>query len=124
MFLFLFFVWMFYDKATKTKEEFNILICSWLRIMNLHISRIYNIRRKDKIFKTSFNTSKPRSSLSQLGCARGANTFPSHNQSFTRESLTRPVHPGFLVTLNQILSGDSQEPTNKWNENRRPMPRG
>ena len=34
----------FYDKATKTKEEFNVLICSRLRIMNLHVSRISNIR--------------------------------------------------------------------------------
>ena len=38
----------------------------------------------------------------------GANTFPNHNQSLTRESLTRPVHPDFLVTLNEILGGNSQ----------------
>ena len=39
------FLWMFfYDKITKNKEEFNILICSRLRIMNLHVSRISNIR--------------------------------------------------------------------------------
>jgi hypothetical protein len=29
------------------------LICSWLRIMNLHVSRISNIRWKDKKFKPS-----------------------------------------------------------------------
>jgi len=33
----------FYDKITKNKEEFNILICSQSRIMNLHVSRIFNI---------------------------------------------------------------------------------
>jgi len=45
----------FYDKIVKNKEEFNILICSWSRIMNLHISCISNIRWKDKIFKTSLS---------------------------------------------------------------------
>jgi hypothetical protein len=34
----------FYDKIAKNKEEFNILICSQLRIINLHVSRISNIR--------------------------------------------------------------------------------
>ena len=34
----------FYDKISKNKEEFNILICSRLRIMNLYVSRISNIR--------------------------------------------------------------------------------
>jgi len=43
----------FYDKIVKNKEEFNILICSRSRIMNLHVSRISNIRWKDKFFKTS-----------------------------------------------------------------------
>jgi len=43
----------FYDKIAKNKEEFNILICSWSRIMNLHVSCIFNIQWKDKIFKTS-----------------------------------------------------------------------
>ena len=33
----------FYDKIAKNKEEFNILICSRLRIINLHVSRISNI---------------------------------------------------------------------------------
>jgi hypothetical protein len=48
------FLWMFfYDKIARNKEEFNILICSWSRIMNLHVSRISNIQWKDKIFKTS-----------------------------------------------------------------------
>ena len=42
-----------YDKIAKNKEEFNIWICSRLRIMNLYVSRIPNIRWKDKIFKTS-----------------------------------------------------------------------
>ena len=38
---------------------------------------------------------KPRSSLPHVGCARGANTFPSHNQSLTRESLTKTNTFGF-----------------------------
>ena len=37
-------MFFFYDKIAKNKEEFNILICSWSRIMNLHISHISNIR--------------------------------------------------------------------------------
>jgi len=57
MCVFVFVLWMFvffiYDKIAKNKEEFNILICSRSRIMNLHVSRISNIRWKDKIFKTS-----------------------------------------------------------------------
>jgi hypothetical protein len=52
----LFLLWMFfYDKIAKNKEEFNILICSRSRIMNLHASSIFNIRWKDKIFKTSLS---------------------------------------------------------------------
>ena len=46
---------------------------------------------------------------SDRGCARGANTFPNHNQFLTCESLTKLVHLGFLVTLNEILGGDSQQ---------------
>jgi hypothetical protein len=42
-----------YDKITKIKEEFNILICSRSRIINLYVSCISNTRWKDKIFKTS-----------------------------------------------------------------------
>jgi hypothetical protein len=37
-------VLFFYDKIAKNKEEFNILICSQSRIMNLYVSRISNIR--------------------------------------------------------------------------------
>jgi hypothetical protein len=64
-------------------------------------------------FQNLLNCIKPQSSLPQVGCARVANTFPNHNQSLTHEFMTRPVHPGFLVTLNQILGGDSQTSTNK-----------
>jgi hypothetical protein len=39
-----FFNEFFYDKIVKNKEEFNILICSRSRIMNLHINRISNIK--------------------------------------------------------------------------------
>jgi hypothetical protein len=59
MFVFVFVLWMlffmkvFYDKIAKNKKEFNILICLQSRIMNLHVSRISNIRWKDKSFKTS-----------------------------------------------------------------------
>jgi len=34
----------FYDEIAKNKEEFNILICSRLKIMNLYVSRISNNR--------------------------------------------------------------------------------
>jgi hypothetical protein len=54
MCVFVCFLWIFfYDKIAKIKEEFNILIFSRSRIMNLYVSRISNIRWKDKIFKTS-----------------------------------------------------------------------
>jgi hypothetical protein len=33
-----------YDKIAKIKEEFNILICSRSRIINLYVSCISNIR--------------------------------------------------------------------------------
>jgi hypothetical protein len=46
IFLF-YFMDFFYDKIAKNKEEFNILICSRSRIMNLYVSRISNIRWKD-----------------------------------------------------------------------------
>jgi hypothetical protein len=42
---------------------------------------------------------KSRSSLPQVGCARGANTFPSHNQSLTLESLTMTSTFGFPSNL-------------------------
>jgi len=47
--IFFIILWMFffYDKIAKNKEEFNILICSRSRIMNLYVSRISNIRWKD-----------------------------------------------------------------------------
>ena len=45
----------FNDKIAKNKEEFIILICSRLRIMNLHVSCISNIWWKNKIFKTSLS---------------------------------------------------------------------
>jgi len=34
----------FYDKIAKNKKEFNILICSRSRIINLYVSCISNIR--------------------------------------------------------------------------------
>ena len=40
----IFFMNVFYDNIVKNKEEFNILICSRSRIMNLHVSRISNIQ--------------------------------------------------------------------------------
>jgi hypothetical protein len=55
MCVFVFDLWMFlfiYDRIAKNKEEFNILICSRLRIMSLDINRISNIRLKT-IIKTS-----------------------------------------------------------------------
>ena len=41
---FVIFIYFFYDKIAKTKEEFNILIGSRSRIINLYISCISNIR--------------------------------------------------------------------------------
>jgi hypothetical protein len=35
---------LFYYKIAKNKEEFNILICSRSRIINLYVSYISNIR--------------------------------------------------------------------------------
>jgi len=78
---------------------------------------------KEQNFSNFFITSKSRSSLTQVGCVRGADTLPNHNQSFTREYLIRPVHPGFLVTLNEILGGNSQQ-SSKHNENHQRTPRG
>jgi septum formation inhibitor-activating ATPase MinD len=43
--------YIFYDKIAKIEEEFNILICSRSRIINLYVSCISNIRWKDKILK-------------------------------------------------------------------------
>jgi heme O synthase-like polyprenyltransferase len=41
----LFFIYIFfYDEIVKIKEEFNILIGSRSRIINLHVSCISNIR--------------------------------------------------------------------------------
>ena len=55
MCVFVFFLWMFYlfiyDKIVKIKEEFNILICSRSKIINLYVSCIFNIQWKDKILK-------------------------------------------------------------------------
>jgi hypothetical protein len=75
----------FYNEMAKHKEGFNILIGSRCGSTNLYESCISKFRWKDKIFKTSL-THHPWSSLSQVGCVRGANTFPNHNQSLTRES--------------------------------------
>jgi len=50
--LFVFFYeYNFYDKIAKIEEEFNILICSRSRIINLYVSCISNIRWKEKILK-------------------------------------------------------------------------
>jgi hypothetical protein len=46
-------------------------------------------------FQNLLNHIKSRSSLPQVGCARGANTFSSHNQSLTHESLTKTSTSGF-----------------------------
>ena len=44
----LFFLYIFfYDKIARIKEEFNILIGSRLRIINLYVSDISNFRLKD-----------------------------------------------------------------------------
>ena len=76
------------EKKIKRQEELNVLIRSWLRITSLHVGCIPDIRWKDN-FSNFYNLSKPRSSLSHVGCARDANIFPSYNQFLTLESLTR-----------------------------------
>jgi len=56
MCVFVFVLWMFlfiYDKIAKIKEEFNILIGSRSRIINLYVSCISDTWWKDKFFKTS-----------------------------------------------------------------------
>jgi len=72
----------FYDKIVKNKEEFNILICSRSRIMNLHVSRISNIQWKDKIFKTSL-------------------THQSHEAAFLRYGVLEVLIPS-LTTTNSL----------------------
>jgi len=42
--LYAFYGCFFYDKIAKNKKEFNILICSRSRIINLYVSCISNIR--------------------------------------------------------------------------------
>ena len=108
-FLYIYLYIFFNDKIARTKKEFNILIGSRYRFINLYVSCISNIRWKDKILKLFLTRSKSRSSLPQVGCVRGANTFPNHNQSLTRESLTKTRTSGFLVARNQLLGGDSNE---------------
>jgi hypothetical protein len=41
---FIFYIYIFYDEIAKIKEEFNILIGSRSRIINLYVSCISNIR--------------------------------------------------------------------------------
>ena len=54
-----FVLWMFFfiiiidDKIANIKEEFNILVCSWSRIINLYVSCISNIRWQKTIIKIS-----------------------------------------------------------------------
>jgi hypothetical protein len=48
VFVFVLFLYIyFYDKIAKIKEEFNILIGSQSRIINLYVSCISNIRWKN-----------------------------------------------------------------------------
>jgi hypothetical protein len=44
LYLFYFYIYIFYDEIAKIKEEFNILIGSRSRIINLYVSCISNIR--------------------------------------------------------------------------------
>jgi hypothetical protein len=46
-YLFYFYIYIFYDEIAKIKEEFNILIGSRSRIINLYVSCISNIRWKN-----------------------------------------------------------------------------
>ena len=102
----------FYDKKTKPKEEFNILICSRLRLMNLHVSCIPNLRWKDKA----------QSSLSQVGCVRGVNTFPNHNQFLTLESLIKTSTFGFPSNPQWNTRWRLPRSNNQMNKNRHKTP--
>ena len=53
LFIYLFMDVFFNDKIAKNKEEFNILICSRFRIINLYVSHISNIQSQKTIIKTS-----------------------------------------------------------------------
>jgi hypothetical protein len=55
-----FFECFFYDKITKNKEEFNILICSRLRIMNLHVGMSKKTKKPIKLRKPEKNNRKNR----------------------------------------------------------------
>jgi len=74
-------------------------MCLLFHMAKMIIERIVNATRESFIWtivKTS-NPHKPQSSLPQVRCARGANTFSSHNYSLTLESLTRPIQPSFSI---------------------------
>jgi len=64
----------FYDKITKNKEEFNILICSRLRIMNLHVGMSKKTKKPIKLRKPKKITEKQNRAklekLSQTGLTR------------------------------------------------------
>ena len=83
---------------------------------------------KRQNFETSLTRQKSRSSLFQVGCVRGANTFPNHNQSLTPRVSDKTSTTGFLVAL-ELLGGDSNEPiqaneqTLQRDLNRQPMSR-
>ena len=89
----------FYGKIARIKKELIFWLDHGLEVQTC--TEVAFLKSDEKtIFKTSFNTSSPRSSLPQVGCVRGANTFPNHNKSLTRESLTMTSPPGFPSNLN------------------------
>jgi len=103
------------EKKIKKRREIECFDSLTVKDYKLICRRCFWYLIKRKNLSNFYNLSKPRSSLSHVGCTRDANIFPSYNQFLTLESLTRPVHLGFLITLNQILDGDPQinKQTNK-----------
>jgi len=77
----IFFFWcFFYDKIIKNKKEFNIFICSRLRIINLCEVVVLISDEKIKYLKYFYIKKNHEAIyLSQIGCVRNANIFSSHN---------------------------------------------
>jgi hypothetical protein len=100
--------------SKNTKKIFCFLLV--LGITNLYVRCISDIKCKDRLLTRQsskpINHIKSQSSLLKVGCGTGANY--SHNQSLTRESLTRPTTWIFLATLNQTTRWQLQIKNRFW----------
>ena len=99
-------------KNQKKTKRIKCLIWIWLNILRINKIMLYFSWKCKSMFLYIFwdlitdllkpwnlanilNYIKSRSSLPQVRCARGANTFPSHNQSLTLRSLMTTSKSGF-----------------------------